>query len=271
MVSRQGRAAEGREPPPVLCYHRVGGWWELGVTRLGRRTFERQLTALAREGWRTLSLSEFAARACRPDANDDRVVLLTFDDGYASLAACALPLLTDLGMRATLFVVTDYIGRTNVWDLPYAGRQRHLSWEELAHWQARGLDVGSHTATHPRLDWLSDAAVLDELSRSRTALATHLGPDAARAVAYPFGRADRRIAALAQHAGYQLGFAVVGGAVPWLVSRTPVYAWDVWSPPLGLRAGWMGRVGRAVARVANRCAVGTAWMQRVVGMRYRRT
>ena len=48
--------------PPVLCYHRIGGPLELGVTRVSRPVFERQMTALARAGWRTLTLSEFADR-----------------------------------------------------------------------------------------------------------------------------------------------------------------------------------------------------------------
>src|SRR3989454_6398760 len=46
--------------PPVLCYHRIGGPLEVGVTRVGRSVFARQMTALARAGWRTLSLSGFA-------------------------------------------------------------------------------------------------------------------------------------------------------------------------------------------------------------------
>jgi len=50
-------------PLPVLCYHRVGGPLELGVTRVGRAVFARQMTALARAGWRTLTLDEFAERS----------------------------------------------------------------------------------------------------------------------------------------------------------------------------------------------------------------
>ena len=48
--------------PPVLCYHRVGGPLELGVTRVARAVFARQMTALARAGWRTLTLAQFAER-----------------------------------------------------------------------------------------------------------------------------------------------------------------------------------------------------------------
>src|SRR5947208_16178198 len=87
--------------PPVLCSHLVAGPLALGVTRVSRRAFGRQMRALARTGWRTLTLDEFAGytdgaesrsgsvgaqHAAPLPAARDRVFLLTFDDGYASLA-----------------------------------------------------------------------------------------------------------------------------------------------------------------------------------------
>ena len=59
-------------PLPVLCYHRVGGPLELGVTRVGRAVFARQMTALARAGWRTLTLDEFAKLAREAGARSDQ-------------------------------------------------------------------------------------------------------------------------------------------------------------------------------------------------------
>src|SRR2546422_2223668 len=42
-----------------------------------------------------------------------RTFLLTFDDGYASLADHAYPVLAELGFTATTFLITDHVGRTN--------------------------------------------------------------------------------------------------------------------------------------------------------------
>ncbi len=69
---------------PVLCYHRIGGPLELGVTRVGRSVFARQMTALARAGWKTLTLEQYAS-CRRADVPTCKAFLLTFDDGYASL------------------------------------------------------------------------------------------------------------------------------------------------------------------------------------------
>lgn len=252
--------------PPVLCYHRVGGPLALGVTRLSPDTFTRQLTALARAGWRTISLAEFAGITNGPTSPHPHAFLLTFDDGYAELAEHAYPVLADLGFTATTFLITDFVGGENRWDVQYTRRPlRHLDWDAIARWQARGLAFGSHSATHARLTWCDDARVTDELTRSRDALVAHLGAGAGVAVAYPFGAVDARIARLAREAGYALGFGGVRGFGDDVmdIRRVPVYVWDVGDVPFGLRGDGVGALGRITAYVANRCAVGTSILRSV--------
>jgi len=195
---------------PVLCYHRIGGPLELGVTRVAQSVFTRQMESLARAGWRTLNLAGFANP--QATAHPPRTFLLTFDDGYASLAERAYPVLEKLGFTATTFVITDFVGRDNTWDVQYTWRRLpHLGWPEIERWQARGFGFASHGARHRRLTWLDDGAVADELGRARQALVDRLGVDAGRAIAYPFGAVDERVERLAGHAGHELGFGGVGG------------------------------------------------------------
>jgi peptidoglycan/xylan/chitin deacetylase (PgdA/CDA1 family) len=247
--------------PPVLCYHRIGGPLELGVTRVGRSVFARQMTALARAGWRTLSLAAFVRQTPHPPR---RTFLLTFDDGYESLAEHAYPVLADLGFTATTFVITAYVGKTNTWDVRYTWKRLpHLRWAQIEHWQARGFEFASHGATHRRLTWLDDASVAAELRSSRELLVARLGAGAGKAVAYPFGAVDSRIAGHAKRAGYELGFGGVReNAVADALDqpRVPVYFWDCADIPFGLRTDALGAVGRRLAFVSNRCAVGTSVM-----------
>jgi peptidoglycan/xylan/chitin deacetylase (PgdA/CDA1 family) len=249
--------------PPVLCYHRVGGPLELGVTRVGRSTFARHMKALARAGWRTLTLNEFASNVQRGVVASPNTLLLSFDDGYASLAEHVYPVLADMGFTATTFLITDYVGRLNTWDVRYTwDRLAHLDWDTIGRWQERGFDFASHSATHARLTWVSDVEAAAELERSRQTLRHRLGPQATRAVAYPFGARDERIERLARAAGYELGFGgVQSNGSPLALARLPVYVWDVGSIPVGLQGGTSGAMGRFVAHAANRCAVGTSVMQ----------
>ncbi len=247
--------------PPVLCYHRIGGPLELGVTRVPRSVFARQMTTLAQSGWHTLTLAEFAKRlAPRASRIPHPELLLTFDDGYASLAEEAYPLLANLGFTATTFLVTDYVGQLNTWDVRYTRqRLRHLDWTTVERWQQRGFDFGSHSASHARLTWLSDVDAAAQLAGSRATLVARLGPGAGQAVAYPFGALDERVRRLAAAAGYQLGFGGVRGSASALnVPRIPVYGWDVGTVPWGLRQDRLGAVARLAAYAANRCAVGTS-------------
>jgi peptidoglycan/xylan/chitin deacetylase (PgdA/CDA1 family) len=244
----------------TLCYHRIGGPLELGVTRVGRSVFERQMTALARAGWRALSLEQFAKRRTTHDGR--RTFLLTFDDGYESLATNAYPVLADLGFTATTFLITDYVGRTNTWDVRYTWhRLPHLSWAQVDVWRARGFDFASHGATHRRLTWLDDAGLEAELRHSRETLVARLGAEAGRAIAYPFGAADARVVRQAHAAGYELGFGGVDRP------RVPVYSWDIGDVPFGLRTDAIGALGRFVAYTANRCAVGTTVMKAIAAKR----
>ena len=251
--------------PPVLCYHRVGGPLELGVTRVASSIFARQMTTLARAGWKTLTLDQFAERL-RPGHSALRTphsaFLLTFDDGYASLAEHVYPILADVGFTATTFLITDYVGRLNTWDVRYTWhRLAHLDWDTIGRWRARGFDFASHTASHQRLTRLSDAQAAAELERSRETLRRRMGLEAARAVAYPFGARDERIERLANAVGYELGFGGVHGNGSRLaLARLPVYLWDVGRVPLGLRGGVVALAGRVAAHLANRCAIGTSWM-----------
>lgn len=72
---------------------------------------------------------------------------------------------------------------------------------------AAGMEIGFHTVHHPVLPVLEDA----ELARALTHGAAQLAEDLAtpvRRIAYPHGRADRRVAAATAAAGWRSGWSV---------------------------------------------------------------
>ena len=189
---RRGRVAPGTR---FLFYHRVvEAEDELAVTP---RAFAAQMEALARAGYRAVSLDEAVASLGR----NERVIGLSFDDGYADVADQAAPVLERHGFTATVFVATRIVDGSA--RLSWYGEQpRVLGWDEI-----RDLDRGSplrfeaHTLTHPNLVRLDDETARREIADSRDELAERLGRPV-EGFCYPGGVYGPRERALAAGAGF---------------------------------------------------------------------
>ena len=71
----------------------------------------------------------------RYDVDDDAPsVSICFDDGYATVINNALPLLSNRGLRATMFVISDAIGSTG----------RFCTLAQLRQWKAAGMELSPH-------------------------------------------------------------------------------------------------------------------------------
>jgi biofilm PGA synthesis lipoprotein PgaB len=128
-----------------------------------------------------------------------RPLVLTFDDNGHGIYENAFPLLKQRGYPATLFVHTNFVGKTTT--------KRHTTWDQLRAMERSGLvTVQSLTANHPPdLRSLSDADVVHELRLSRTSIEHRLGHPV-YALVYPEDNYDARLARLAHDNGYALGF-----------------------------------------------------------------
>ena len=194
----------------VLCYHAVSDRWpaDLAVTR---NQLREQLELLVRRGYRG---ETFTDAVTQPQS--DKVLVITFDDAYASVLDLAYPILASLDLPATVFAVTDFAasGRSLAWpgidqwrDSEYAEELRGLTWEGLATLSAAGWEIGSHTATHPYLTRLDDEALERELRTSRQACEEATGR-ACRSIAYPYGDTDARVVRATRAAGFSAAAAL---------------------------------------------------------------
>ena len=105
---------------------------------ISEEAFEQQLAYLREHGYTTLSLAQAIADIDGTQKAPSRSLLLTFDDGYADNAHVALPLLQACDMRATLFVITGYIGQSNRWNTRACYDAQHMNWNDLRHWHESG-------------------------------------------------------------------------------------------------------------------------------------
>jgi peptidoglycan/xylan/chitin deacetylase (PgdA/CDA1 family) len=188
----------------VLGYHAISETWPASLSVTPAR-FRQQLEALLDRGYRGSTLQE----VIRGDSSS-RMFAVTFDDAYLSVMELGFPILTSLGIPATVFVVTDFAdhGRALKWPGiehwrggEHEQELRGLGWLELAELAEAGWEIGSHTRTHPRLTRCSSSELERELRESREACERALARPC-ESLAYPFGDADARVMAAAEAAGY---------------------------------------------------------------------
>ena len=169
----------------VLAYHGVEPG--PGPLFIEPELFERQLDTIVESGASVLSISQLAA-ALRDERLPERAVTITFDDGFASVARTAAPLLLERGLTATVFCVADWLGRTNDWpSQPAAIPRRPLATaEELAELAAAGFELGAHGMTHAPLSTGDEGQLRRELVDARLDLARSTRAQIG-SYAYPYG------------------------------------------------------------------------------------
>ncbi|HSB62951.1 MAG TPA: polysaccharide deacetylase family protein [Thermoanaerobaculia bacterium] len=197
-----------RSGTPILMYHEVGAprpGSALNKWRVKEEDFVWQLDALTRRGYRGVALRELL----EPPFSGNRPVVLTFDDGYRGVLTRALPALVARGFSATVFVVADKLGGVNDWDAETPG-ETLLSADEVRALHDKGLEIGSHGATHRALTGLSDGELSREVEGSREALERVVGAPIT-SFCYPFGDFDDRVVEAVRRAGYRAATVIRGG------------------------------------------------------------
>ena len=233
---------------PILMYHRIdrpkpnskvsGHYVPPGL-------FGRQMKAMARLGYRTVSLSDLREQG--PEL-PGRSFCITFDDGYENYLTHALPELKRHGFAATVFLVTDLIGKDNRWDASSGDvSERLLSSDQVAECQAQGTEFGSHTLSHADLDACSPEEAWRQIAESKAAVEELTGKPA-ESFCYPYGRFGPETRDMVRRAGYAVACSVRKGlatqatdryALPRINVRrdtsVPVLLWKL------LRGTYLGR------------------------------
>jgi len=187
----------------VLNFHRIEPPSGLEINRLGPARFRRVLDLIDRTGLGVAKTGTDSLAA----GNE---VLLTFDDGFASVARNALPELQYRRWGAIVFLIAASVGTTDDWEVRLIGRPRMMmDWDDICEWSKAGIEFGSHTMTHADLTSLTDRALRVELSESKAVLEGKLGRTV-RYLSYPFGRHNVRVRDAARQAGYEAAFATGG-------------------------------------------------------------
>lgn len=199
-----------REWPLILAYHSVSDDRPDSLA-VRPADFERQIAWLHRRRYRSMTLAQLVDGTAE---KGDRVVAITFDDGYADNYTAAFPILKRYGFVATVFLVSDFVDTDMTLEADAAEVARSgdpdpyrlLSWDQAGEMRDYGIEFGSHSCSHASLTALSSERRWEEVARSRTDIGARLGGEV-RAFCYPKGDLDEETLGLVARAGY--GCAVV--------------------------------------------------------------
>ena len=209
-----------RRLPLILMYHAVGTvGHDPNLLCVTPARFAAQMDWLGRRGLRGVSVG--ALLRARREGKASLLVGLTFDDGYTMVAEHAVPVLARHGFTATMFVLPGRLGGVNDWDdgtpwplLPAA---------RIGELAAAGMEIGSHSATHPRLAGAHPGVLEEEIAGSRAALEDLTGQPV-NGFAYPYGSLDDAAVAAVRDAGYGYACAVAPAGPPGRFALPRVYA-----------------------------------------------
>jgi peptidoglycan/xylan/chitin deacetylase (PgdA/CDA1 family) len=241
-----------RSSMTILAFHRVNDW----MAQDGLTCSSAKLEAFCRfcgDNARVVRLSEQVA-GCREGKDMGGTVSITFDDGYLDNFEVAAPILQRLGMPATFFITTGFIG-TQVrapWDAALTRQPGWMTWDNLRSLIAQGFEIGAHTDAHIDMGSADERMLREDLEISQQKIQRELGTRA-RLFAYPFGNPQRissRSRDLVRELGYQCCASCYGGlnaplTDPYELKRIPIGEWHSSPDQFGFELLMSRRNGRS--------------------------
>lgn len=144
-------------------------------------SFEENIKVLVENGYTFISMEELNEAINGKIELPERPILINMDDGYYSNYEYIYPILKKYNAKASIFVVTDKIGKK-------IDGKRYLGWEQCLEMQNSGLvEIFSHSKRHVFYDKLPVRAVRDDVTESYKIIEENLGNKNLKVFAYPYG------------------------------------------------------------------------------------
>ena len=200
---------------PILMYHHIAVApegadairYDLSVWP---EHFEGHLAALAALGYHSVKLADVYDALTKGTPLPSNPIVLTFDDGYDDVYYNALPLLQKYNFIGTFYIPTGLLERPG-----------YLTWGQVLELSKAGMDIQSHTVSHPSLRGKPVEFLRKELGDSKHALETMLGKPVLF-FCYPSGQYDALTIDTLKELGYLSATTTWGGA--WQNEALP-YEW----------------------------------------------
>lgn len=144
-------------------------------------SFEENIKTLLDNGYTFLSFKDLNDAYNGKKELPDKPILITFDDGYYSNYRYIFPILEKYNVKASIFIVTDNIGKM-------IDGKKYLSWRQCKIMYESGLvEIFSHSTKHVFYDRLPVRELKDDVNESYQEIEKHLGKQDLKVFAYPYG------------------------------------------------------------------------------------
>ena len=144
-------------------------------------SFEENIKTLLENGYNFISFQELNDAINKKIELPKKPILINMDDGYYSNYEYIYPILKKYNIKASIFIVTDNIGKE-------LDGKKYLSWEQCLEMQNSGLvEILSHSKRHVFYDKLSIREIVDDVKKSYKTIEKNLGNKSLKVFAYPYG------------------------------------------------------------------------------------
>ncbi|RBW67592.1 polysaccharide deacetylase family protein [Bacillus taeanensis] len=211
---------------PVLMYHHFMKG-EASSIITDPEVFKEQLSYLKEQGYTTIMDHDLLAYLTEGILLPEKPLLITMDDGYTSNYTAAFPILKELNMKATIYVVVNTVGKL-------LDKYPHFTWEEAKEMYDSGLvEIQSHTfdshkkakvdgvmkpllvSPIPHGEKLETEKeykerVYNDLSQSKQLIEQHVGNKVVT-LSFPYGVSNETAVELGKKAGYEVMMTIAPG------------------------------------------------------------
>ncbi|MBI3732480.1 MAG: polysaccharide deacetylase family protein [Chloroflexi bacterium] len=200
---------------PVLMYHHIAIPPEnADAIRLDLSvppaSFEEQMAYFAAQGYHAVKPADVYDAVVGGKPLPSNPIVFTFDDGYDDNYLNALPILKKFNFTGTFYIPTGLLARPG-----------YMTWEQIALLEKSGMDIESHSVTHPSLKGKTADFIRREAGQSKRALEAALGAPV-QFFCYPAGAYDKTTIQVLQELGYLSATTTQAGA--WQKPDEP-YQW----------------------------------------------
>ena len=155
---------------PILMYHNFVKQTTVDAPDwISAILFKEQMLYLLKNGFTSISPKELLTQNKLPK----KPILITFDDGYEGVYQYAFPILNELKIKATIFLITSCLGNTedkftNNWSEGERPLTRHLSVSMVKEMLTTNLiSLGCHSHSHKIFKDISQVEIENEISKSK--------------------------------------------------------------------------------------------------------